>query len=87
MTGGRTSETTVTFRYPFRLTAIDGVQPPGTYRVVVDEERIEGLTFPAFRRIATTIHLPAIMVRSTVSQVAPVDPAELDAALEADAKA
>jgi hypothetical protein len=33
--------------------------PPGDYRVVTDEELIEGLSFPAYHRISTVIFVPA----------------------------
>jgi len=32
--------------------------PPGRYEVVTDEEMIEGLSFPSFRRVATMIMVP-----------------------------
>ena len=43
----RTSSKTVTFRRPFRLKGVDRMLPPADYRVVTDEELIEGLSFPA----------------------------------------
>ena len=46
----RTTETTVTFKHPFTLPSFDGPQPAGTYRLVMDEEEILGLSFLAFRR-------------------------------------
>jgi hypothetical protein len=55
----RSIETTVTFRRPFTLAALDGVQPAGTYRLVEEEEEIAGLSFVAFRRVATLLHVPA----------------------------
>ena len=39
--------------YPFELNGIDGVLPPGDYRVVTDEELIGCLSFPVYRRVAT----------------------------------
>jgi hypothetical protein len=54
----RTTRQAVTFEWPFSLNAVDGVQPPGTYMVEVDEELIEGLSFLAYRRVGTTIYLP-----------------------------
>jgi hypothetical protein len=56
----RSIETTVTFRRPFTLTALDGVQPAGTYRLVEEEEEIAGLSFVAFRRVATLLHVRPI---------------------------
>ena len=31
---------------------------PGAYEIVTDEEMIEGLSFPCFRRVATMIMVP-----------------------------
>ena len=53
----RTTETTVTFRRPFTLLSVEGAQPAGTYRLVTEEEQIPGLSFVAFRRTATLLHL------------------------------
>jgi hypothetical protein len=51
----RTTRQTFTFNQPFSLSVLDEVQPAGTYSVDVDEELIEGLSFLASRRVATTI--------------------------------
>lgn len=83
----RTTESLVTFRNAFSLSSIDGPQPPGTYRLVVDEEEIPGLSFVAFRRTATMLHLPAISVVAPTVEVVYVDLLELQAALESDARA
>ncbi|WP_245258616.1 hypothetical protein [Methylopila sp. M107] len=77
----------MTFHQPFRLKALDGPQPPGTYRIVVDEKEILGVSVLAYRRTATMLQTPAIAVRSGSSQSHLVDPADLEAALEADRKA
>jgi hypothetical protein len=81
----RTTETMVTFRRPFTLSAVDGVQPAGIYRLVIDEEQIPGLSFVAFRRMTTMLHLPANPSPSCKREVVNVDPAELAEALAADA--
>ena len=81
----RSTETTVTFRRPFALAAIDGVQPAGTYRLVEEQEEIPGLSFVAFRRISTLLHVPANPAPGETCQVVPVLPDELAAALAADA--
>lgn len=83
----RTTNTQVTFTRPFTLSAFDVRQPAGTYRVAVDEEEIAGLSFLAYRRIATMLHTPAVSARSGRHQVFEVDPEELAAALDADALA
>jgi hypothetical protein len=82
----RTTETTVAFRRPFTLAAIDGVLPAGTYRVETDEELLEGLSFDAYQRVATMLHLPAMSAPGGRRQVVNVDPVELAALLEADGK-
>ena len=79
----RTTNKTITFHQPFRLEGVDGVLPPADYRVVTDEEVIEGLTFVAYHRIATSIFVPAPS-GSTVEMV-PIDPLDLEAAQERDA--
>ena len=47
----RTSRRTVTFARPFSLRGIETEQPAGTYAVETDEELLEGLSFPAYRRL------------------------------------
>ena len=54
----RTRRETVTFARPFRLRGVDEPQPAGAYTVETDEEPIEGLSFMAYRRVATVIFLP-----------------------------
>jgi len=81
----RTTETTVTFKRPFMLGSFDSMQPAGTYRLVIDEEEVAGLSFVAFRRISTVLHVPASSSASGHQQAFPTDPGELEAALEADA--
>ena len=79
----RTSSKTVTFRRPFRLKGVDRMLPPADYRVVTDEELIEGLSFPAYRRISTMIFVPASS--GSAVEMATVDPLDLEAALDRDA--
>ena len=82
----RTTETTITFRHPFVVAAVEATQPAGTYRVVTEEEEIPGLSFVAFRRTATMLHLPAISTASGKHQVVSIDPAEWTALVEADGR-
>ena len=78
----RTTREIVTFDRPFSLAAVDEVQPAGTYAVEVDEELIEGLSFLAYRRVATTIYLPLRRGGAGSVQAIRVDPGELAAAYE-----
>ena len=81
----RTTETTITFTRPFQLSSFDARQPAGTYRLVIDEEEIPGLSFLAYRRTATTLHTPAISAPTGTRQVFATSAAELATALDADA--
>lgn len=80
----RTTRQSVTFLRPFTLPATDGVQPAGSYIVETDEELIEGLSFSAYHRTSTRIHLPANSARPGITETVTVDPAELEAALKED---
>jgi hypothetical protein len=65
----RSRHETVTFQHPFRIRGIDRLLPPGSYEVITDEEMIEGLSFPAFRRVATMIMVPAAAQNSAMELV------------------
>ena len=80
----RTSRKSVTFTQPFSLSGIDEVQPAGTYTVETDEELLPGLSFPAYRRIATLIFLRSRGGGAIVEEVVNIDPLELQAAQERD---
>lgn len=80
----RTTETTVTFKRPFSLPELDQPQPAGTYRVITDEEEISGLSFVAFRRIATMLRLPSLATTGRREETVNIDANELSAALTAD---
>ena len=81
----RTSRKTVTFTRPFLLCGIDEEQPAGSYTVETDEELLPGLSFPAYRRIATLIYLRSRGGGRVVEKVVKIDPLELQAAQEKDA--
>jgi hypothetical protein len=79
----RTSTKTVTFRRPFWLKGVDRLLPPADYRVVTDEELIEGLSFSAYHRASTAIFVPA--PSGSAIEMVTIDPLDLEAALEQDA--
>ena len=80
----RTTEKTVTFRRPFSLGRFDEKLPAGDYIVETEEELLEGLSFPAYRRKLTLIYLPANPRRPKCRQALPINPDALDAALLRD---
>jgi hypothetical protein len=65
----RSRRETVTFQHPFRIRGVDRLLPPGAYEIITDEEMIEGLSFPAFRRVATIIMVPAVAQNSAMEMV------------------
>jgi hypothetical protein len=79
----RSSYRTVVFTHSFRLSALDAPQPPGSYIVETDEELIQDLSFPAYRRTGAWIRLPP-PGRGALDRVVNIDPAELEAALADD---
>jgi hypothetical protein len=76
----RTTSKTVTFQRPFLLTGFEGVQAAGTYTVDTQEEQIASISFPAWKRVSTGIHLD----RAGAIECVPIDPAELHEALMRD---
>ena len=81
----RTSHKTVTFTQPFSLNGIDEVQAAGTYTVETNEEPLQGVSFPAYRRVETLIFLPSRPGRPFVERVVNIDPLELEAVQKGDA--
>ena len=55
----RSRSKSVVFSHSFELKGVDRILPAGEYRVVTDEELIEELSFPVYRRVATRIFVPA----------------------------
>jgi hypothetical protein len=82
----RSTETEITFKHAFILSCLVRPLAAGTYRVTTDEEEIEGLSFSAYRRTATLLHIPSIEASSNTRQHIQVNRAELDAAHLKDAE-
>lgn len=80
----RTRQKTWKFVKAFRLTGVDHVLPAGEYQVTTDEELIESLSFPVYRRVSTTILVPG-QARSSTVEMFSIDPADLQSAHENDA--
>ncbi len=74
----RTRRRTVQFATPFNLKSAAQVIPAGSYEVVTDEELVEGLSFPVYRRIATYILVPSIAGNSSTIEMLSVEPVELE---------
>ena len=83
----RTRREDMVVRHPFSLKGWAEPQPAGTYAVETEEELIEGLSFPAYRRVSTTITRRATRAAGALVQAIPVDPRELTEAQAADGAA
>jgi hypothetical protein len=86
----RSRREVVTFKRPFRIRGIDRLLPQGAYEVVTDEETIDGLSFAAYRRVATAIILPvegsrgAAVERVSIGSVDLADAQRIDASASDD---
>ena len=80
----RTTETEITFDHPFNLSSLVAPLAAGTYRLTVDEELIEGLSFAAYRRTGTHLGIPAIGQLLGRKQYLAVSAEELDKAVLKD---
>ena len=83
----RSRRETVTFKHPFRIKGIGRQLEAGAYEVVTDEEMIEGLSFPCFRRVATMIMVPAAPPHRSSTEMISISSVELADAQQADAVA
>ena len=82
----RTGDKTVSFTRPFLLKGVDRVLPAGAYRVATDEELIQELSFPVYRRVATMIFVPAESHHASSVEMVSIDPRDLQEALDRDAE-
>jgi hypothetical protein len=75
----RTTETSIRFQQPFALDGSERIYPAGAYRVVTDEELIDGLSFLAYRRVSTMMFVPGPASGGSIELIV-VQPADLEAA-------
>jgi hypothetical protein len=83
----RSRRETVHFKHPFRIEGVDRLLPPGGYEVITDEEMIEGLSFPRFRRVATMIMVPGAPPRQSTMEMISISSIDLSDAQRIDASA
>ena len=80
----RTLHRTVHLAVPATLEGLDRPLPPGDYGIDEDEELIEGLSWLAYRRVATFITIPASAGNGNAIQVFPLADEALEAILRND---
>ena len=83
----RSRRETVHFKHPFRIRGIDRLLSAGAYEVVSDEEMIEGLSFPCFRRVATMIMVPGPSLNISSMEMISISSVDLSDAQRDDASA
>jgi hypothetical protein len=83
----RSRSETVIFKHPFRIANVERLLPAGAYEVVTDEEMIEGLSFPCYRRVATMMMIPAAPPRRSSVEMISISSIDLSDAQRADAGA
>src|SRR5258708_32100385 len=83
----RPTSGTVRSPRPFLLTGIGGEQPAGSYTVETDEELLQNVSVPAYRRISTLIRLPPRPDSTELARIVDLDPVELAAIVASDAEA
>lgn len=76
----RTTSRTVTFRRPFLLEGFQNVEPAGVYTVDTEEEQIDSVMVPAWRRISSVMQVQAM----GAMEYRPVDSEALHEALMRD---
>ncbi len=76
----RTTSKDVVFLRPFILDGMTDLQAAGTYRVDTEEEQLDTLSIPAWRRIRTVLRV----VRAGGIDYLPIDPDQLHEALMRD---
>lgn len=76
----RTESKDVVFVRPFILDGMDAVQPAGTYTVQTEEERLDTLSVPGWRRIRTVLRI----AKAGRTEYLPIDPEQLHEALMRD---
>jgi hypothetical protein len=80
----RTRNILVVFHHPFELRGVDRTLPAGEYRVMTDEQLIEELSFPVYRRVSTMIFAPGQSPHRASVEMLNIDPRDLQAAQDRD---
>ncbi len=80
----RISHKTVTFSNPFHIKGFNDLFPPGSYVVETTEELVEGVSFTAYRRVSTELHLKGKLNGMIVDRILNINPVDLDLALAQD---
>jgi hypothetical protein len=80
----RTQQGTIHFNAPALLDGLDYPLGPGDYELNEDEELIEGISWLAYRRVATFITIPPTSANGNVRRMLPVDAEAIEELLRRD---
>lgn len=80
----RSTRSTVTFSAPFAVAGYADELPSGKYEVLVDEERIHGLSFEAWRRTGTYLLVQGNGARVGQTEMRATSEGDLNDALSRD---
>ncbi len=83
----RSRREVVTFKHPFHIGGVGRQLPAGAYEVITEEETIDGLSLPTFRRTATIIVVPAMDAPDAAMEMISIGSVELSDAQRIDASA
>ncbi len=74
----------VMFRHPFILPGMAEPQPPGTYRIITDQEELRSASFTALKTISAFLEVPVAGLPCTSTRRVPICLDALDACVLAD---
>lgn len=80
----RSTSSVVTFSNAFKMPGFQTELPAGEYEVLVEEERLEGLSFEAFRRTATYLMVRGKGSQAGRTEMRAIDERDLKEALRRD---
>jgi hypothetical protein len=80
----RTTRAVASFKEPFLLRALEGMQPAGDYNVYYEDELIQGLSRVAYRRVSTILQTPSISSPQDQSRLVSISETDLEVALMKD---
>jgi hypothetical protein len=83
----RTRKETVVFTRPFYIKGVDRTLPEGTYEIIGEDELIEGLSFPCYRRVGTFIMAPGAPPSQSSKELIEISPLDLADAQRIDGTA
>jgi hypothetical protein len=73
----RSSTSRLSFPHPFILSGYPDELPAGSYDVIVEEERLDGISFVAYRRTATYIVISGHGLRAGRTEMRKITEADL----------